>query len=503
MQHDAKHRATPTDLRWVSHRWAALAVGLSTVVYVVWTQTELGGVAVTRAFSDISIGVAAAAAGFAAVAAWRRQAGWPGRSWLLIGIGMLAWALGEAIWTTYEVFLAREVPFPSSADAGFLLLYPFALVGLVAMLDFHRRALRTLFDSFMVAGSLLYVSWPLVLEPTYQAGGQGLFARSIALAYPIGDIILATMAFVLLSQLARQTRGTLALTGAGMLGLAVADSGFAYLTTHGAYASASVIDPGWFVGFLVIALAAWRLRGAAAAPRRREAAPLLVALPYVPLAAAMVTSIVVEFTRGSMGVFLYVTLMILVVLVVLRQLLTLRENLALTRALRNLAFHDPLTGLANRSLLHQRTELAVERQRREQDWVGVLYVDLDDFKQVNDQLGHLVGDALLVEVAGRLRRCVRPPDTVARLGGDEFAVLLDGLAAERDAMVVGQRIVAALAEPCTLDNHTVRISASVGVAIQRQGAGPDLLRQADAAMYDAKLGGKNGLVCFDPGLRAA
>jgi diguanylate cyclase (GGDEF)-like protein len=472
---------------------------------------------VTLAFSDIIIGLASAAAGLACVAAARRQVGWPSRGWLLIGVGMLCWAVGEAVWTGYEVVLGREVPFPSLADAGFLLMVPLTLVGMAAMLNFQRSALRTLLDAFMVAGSLLFVSWPIVLEPTYRAGGQGLFARSIALAYPIGDIIVASMAFVLLSQTARQARGTLALAGAGMLGLAVADSGFAYLTVHEAYSSASIIDPGWFIGFLLIALAGLRTYHTGAASGQRHDAPLLVALPYFPLAAALVTATMVQVTRGTLGTFLYMALMFLVACVVLRQLVTLQENRTLTRRLhstvndlrrteeelRHLAYYDPLTGLANRAMLQERTERAAERQRREATSVGVLYIDLDNFKQVNDRLGHPAGDALLVMAADRLRACTRPHDTIARIGGDEFVMLLDGLASERDAELTAQRVVAELVAPFTIDGRTVNISASVGVAVQRSDSGDagDLLRDADIAMYNAKFSGKNNLVCFDSVLR--
>ena len=124
--------------------WPALAAAALVVIYVVWIETSLGGTAVTLAFSDIVIGLAAAVAGVACVAASRRQEGWPGRGWLLIGIGMFSWAVGEAIWTGYEVVLGREVPFPSLADAGFLLMVPLTLVGMAAMLNFQRSAMRCL-----------------------------------------------------------------------------------------------------------------------------------------------------------------------------------------------------------------------------------------------------------------------------------------------------------------------------------------------------------------------
>jgi diguanylate cyclase (GGDEF)-like protein len=499
--------------RW----WPAVAATVLVVIYVVWTRANLGGAAVTLAFSDIVIGVAAAAAGVACVAASRRQVGWPGRGWLLIGLGMFFWAAGEAIWTGYEVVLGREVPFPSLADAGFLLMVPLTLVGMAAMLDFQRSAVRTLLDAFMVAASLLFVSWPTVLEPTYQAGGQGLFARTIALVYPIGDIVVASTAFVLLSQTGRQARGTLALAGAGMLALAVADSGFAYLTAHEMYSSAGIIDLGWLVGFLLIWLAgvgAYRT-GAGSAPRRD--APQLVALPYVPLVAGLVTATIVQFSRGTLGTFLYVALMSLVGCVILRQLVTLQENRVLTgrlhvtvrdlrhteEELRHLAYHDPLTGLANRAMLQEHTERAASRPSRENTSMGIVYIDLDNFKRVNDRLGHSAGDALLMMAADRLRGCTRPSDTVARIGGDEFVVLLDSFAVDRNAEAVAERIVAELAQPFTLNGHTVNISASVGVAVERSGfhSAGDLLRDADIAMYNAKFSGKNTLVCFDSVLR--
>jgi diguanylate cyclase (GGDEF)-like protein len=498
-----------------TEHWPTIAVGCLAVVYVVWTQAELGGPFVTLAFSDIIIGLAAGAAGVACVAASRRQGGWPGRGWLLIGLGMLSWALGEAVWTYYEVVLSIEVPFPSLADPLFLLMVPLTLVGMAARLNFQRAVLRTLFDGVMVSGSLLFISWPTVLEPTYRAGDQTLFERNLALAYPIGDIVVASMAFVLLSQTPRQARGTWALAGIGMLGLAVADSGFAYLTAHEAYSSASVIDPGWFIGFLLIALAGWRMYRTGASAETRHDGPRLVMLPYVPLAAAIVSSTVLQVTRGTLSTFLYALLMFLVICVVLRQLVTLRENLTLTRRLhttveeltetegklRHLAYRDPLTGLANRAMLQESTERAVERQRTEQSSLGIVYVDLDDFKAVNDRLGHAAGDALLVMAAQRMRDCTRSTDTVARLGGDEFVVLLPGLTNEADAEFLARRLVDELSRPFLIGDQSVQIGASVGVAVQPAGVVGDPLREADIAMYNAKFSGKNSVVCFDSMLR--
>ncbi len=189
------------------------------------------------------------------------------------------------------------------------------------------------------------------------------------------------------------------------------------------------------------------------------------------------------------------------------------ERNRLARQLAHQAFHDPLTGLANRALFLDRLGHALGRRAaaREGDAaeaVAVVYVDLDDFKTVNDSLGHAHGDALLREVAERLRRATRGCDTVARLGGDEFAVLLEGMAGARDAAVVVERVLATLAHPVALGEgaaaRVVRAGASVGVAYARGGETAEgLLRDADVAMYRAKGAGKGRHAVFEPAMHAA
>ena len=152
------------------------------------------------------------------------------------------------------------------------------------------------------------------------------------------------------------------------------------------------------------------------------------------------------------------------------------------------ALHDPLTGLANRALFVDRLSRALGATAREREPVAVLFIDLDDFKAVNDSLGHAAGDRLLVALGQRVRACLRPGDTVARFGGDEFAVLLEETA--REAETVAARIRETLHEPLNLEGEVIRVSASVGIAISDgmlSNDGPeDLLRSADASMYRAK-----------------
>jgi diguanylate cyclase (GGDEF)-like protein/PAS domain S-box-containing protein len=168
------------------------------------------------------------------------------------------------------------------------------------------------------------------------------------------------------------------------------------------------------------------------------------------------------------------------------------------------ALHDVLTGLPNRALFADRLDQALARSRRSGRSVAVLFCDLDRFKVVNDSLGHDVGDRLLVEVAGRLRRALRPGDTVARFGGDEFTILCEDLASPDEAIAVAERVAATIARPVELDGEEVVVTASIGVAVGGSGSDdPDaLVRDADTAMYRAKGGGRDRWVLFDERMRA-
>ncbi len=203
------------------------------------------------------------------------------------------------------------------------------------------------------------------------------------------------------------------------------------------------------------------------------------------------------------------------------------DRKALEQQLTHQAFHDPLTGLANRALFNNRLAHALSRQNRTGESLAVLILDLDDFKVVNDSLGHHAGDDLLVAVAARLAATVRTADTAARLGGDEFAVLLDGDADRTQAAALAQRLVECLAAPLDVAGHQLYAQASVGVALSagtptfvHDGTvpvpvpvadgdtaavryGDELLRAADVAMYAAKGGGKARYEVFEPGLHAA
>jgi diguanylate cyclase (GGDEF)-like protein len=168
------------------------------------------------------------------------------------------------------------------------------------------------------------------------------------------------------------------------------------------------------------------------------------------------------------------------------------------RRLEFLAHHDILTGLPNRAMFQERAREAVAHARRHDKTAAVLFIDLDNFKQVNDSLGHDVGDGLLKSIAARLRGCVRGDDFIARIGGDEFCVLLQDIADPREAAAVAQKLVHELGKPCLVERHEVYSGASIGIACVPQDGQdvPTLLRLADAAMYRAKQAGRNGYQFF-------
>ncbi len=484
---------------------------------------------------------AVVAAAVACAGAAHRRQGRQRRAWLLLSLGTASWALGQVVWTYYEVVLGREVPFPSLADVGFVAFPLVTAVGLLSWWGSRDGAVawgRDLLDGAIIAGSLVALSWVTTLGAVVGAGGENWLSISLSLGYPIGDVVLATLVLLALARDDRDERGTLLLVAAGLGGLALADSAYVYLVTVGSYSSGDLISVGWATGFLLVAAGALLVRAddqGARAPRhraRREAAiqaptRLRIVLPYLPLSAAalaicarLVSAPVTPLVELGIGIAL-------TSLVMVRQFLAMTENhrllaeLAVVRdQLQHQALHDPLTGLANRALFADRVGHALAQPDAE---VGVLFCDLDDFKVVNDELGHDAGDMLLRLVAERLLSCVRPADTVARLGGDEFAILLERA---DDAGEVADRVVRAVDEPYPLHNTLVHASVSVGVA-QESGTSrrparerlrivpadvgttstlaprrppsddalvQQLLRRADQAMYAAKAAGKGRAV---------
>jgi diguanylate cyclase (GGDEF)-like protein len=434
-------------------------------------------------------------------------------SWLAATTGF--WVVGEAIWIWYLVFRNASPPSPGVADAIYLLVVPLAVVGIIQLgigKDGARRGLRFALDGVVIAVSLLFVSWATSLGIIYRLSGGPLLARIVDISYPATDILMATTALAALSRTRVERRTPLALLGLGMVAFSVSDSAYSYFAYTNRYIA--VLDVGYVIGYVLLACAA--VVSNRDDPAETEPAPpgrSQLLLPYVPVAFAVATAVSKAVNGGRFDATLVGTGFVLLACVFVRQLITLLDNRRLAEQLQQTvsqlrsretqlayqASHDPLTGLANRVLFADRIDRALERQRRNETAVAVMVCDLDDFKTINDTLGHLVGDEVLRIVADTLSEAVRGTDTIARLGGDEFGVVLEDLESPATACEVAVRMTEALASPVTIAGHQVATSASIGIAIAGDPgeSSESLQRAADLALYDVKANGKGTYSVFD------
>ena len=505
---------------------------LAAAALAVFTVVVFGGVVSDRAAVLISNAGQCLAPSLAALAclgaARRAEAPSERRAWRLLGGSALSWAAGQVIWTGYEAS-DLAAPFPSLADAGFLLAVPLALAAVwtLAARSSTPSHLVDALDGLIIAGSLLSISWPLVLGPSWRAEMEGPFTLALSLAYPVGALVVATSVLMAIMRIgARRTTVPLPAIGVALLTLGLADSIFVWSTLQNNEQDVSPADLGWTGGYLILFLAALAFPRAGRRSTdgtNREApgaTPYLRALLPLGIAALALVVRVSFVVAGEAGdAFLQSVTVVTVALILARHLFTMRENQALTHSLEekiveltereeqlsHQAFHDPLTGLANRRLFTDRVEHALSRSRRTGERTAVLFIDLDDFKVVNDSLGHGAGDRLLVAVGNRLTGCVRPGDTVARLGGDEFGVLLEEVRSDAEPDQVADRILAALDVPFPVDGRQVFTRASIGMAfaeLEEQATGDHLLADADVALYAAKASGKARLRRFEDAMRA-
>ena len=425
-------------------------------------------------------------------------------AWVLLGLSALSWGLGQTVWDWYQIVRNVQVPFPSFADAGYLIAVPLAIGGVLALPVANERArthVRTVLEGLTIGTALLIISWDTTLGAVYKAGADSTLAMVLSLLYPLSDVAIITMILVRISRVAHSGRAPLILIAGGLAAAAVADSSFAYSTAAGTYGAGNVLDSGWIVGYSLIALAALYSithphRGSA--PRTLPSL-LGVLLPYPPVVAAVGVVIGERVLAGPVS-FTFITVFVLVGLVLVRQYLLLQDNTRLfalltarERELHHQANHDALTGLVNRSYFGEAVARALLLGDELRTHCAVLFIDLDEFKSVNDSHGHGIGDQVLTIAAERLRRSLRPSDIAARLGGDEFAVLIEHAPDQRHLAAVAGRILQSLREPIVVNDLVLSARGTIGIAIAEGSADTcdELLRRADVAMYAAKREGKD------------
>jgi diguanylate cyclase (GGDEF)-like protein len=424
------------------------------------------------------------------------------RAWRFIALGAASFLSADLCYYILEA-VSDQTPFPSPADALFLSMYPLVIAGLAVLLRKASpgRDLAGVVDAGMVAVATFAVLGVLIMDRYLVNDTLGLAGRLISIAYPVMDVALVAVA-VRLAGTVHLRHPSYALLTTGLLSLLVADTIYGVLNSAGLFQTGGVADAFWLGFYSLIGAAALH----PAIARKVEPRPVRIGVTKARLAGMCLVVVAVPVINLIWGkpidkVLMNVSAIIMFLLVLVRMmgLMTVVQTNE-QRALHD-ARHDALTGLANRVLFGERVEQFV---RQPSDGVvAVLFVDLDDFKVVNDSLGHAVGDELLITVSERLRACVRDVDVVARLSGDEFAILLESAVDRQDAIGVAQRAQNALAEPIELGEREVLISASVGICVERRSEverADVLLRAADVAMYRAKRKGKGRFEFFEPGM---
>ena len=500
----------PGNRRWWAAALAILVVTGSLVGALLHASQEA-----SLWIDDLAELVAPLAAAAACVFAARHQRGRSRAGWALVGASAATWAAGQAAWSWLELIAHQENPFPSVADIGYVGAVPLLLVGLFILPAWPAGGagakLRAFSDGLLVAGGLLLISWHTVLGSIAASPSDSALAQALSLTYPTGDVVVVTVLLVMSSRALPGVRGGIMLLAAGLGLIAVSDSTFAYQQAQNAFGSGSVIDMGWVAGYLFVGLAALYAVSrpvAAATPAAPRWRSLLV--PYIPIPVALVFTVHERLTDGRISTFTLACAAAIIVLILGRQALAVLENVQLLRRvdaneteLHHRAEHDPLTDLANRSTFIRRVDARL---------LGaapgcihaVLFVDLDDFKQINDSLGHAVGDQAIVDVGRRLQSCMRGCDLVARFGGDEFAILLTDLAGVGQLVSIAERLIETLNQPFLTSDMRAAVHGTIGVAIAEAGDdAAELLRRADIAMYAAKAAGKGLFGIFEPSMHVA
>ncbi len=491
----ARLRTTP--------KLAAIAVVLAVVLaYSAWLLGRWSGTS-ALAFAtntDTLMLVLATAAGFAAAATARRSHGREHAAWVSLSIGLTSFAVGAAIWRYYKIIGIG--PFPSVADAAYLVLPVTVATALFLLTPTLSPTSRTLLilDGLIVASSFTIVAWAGVLDEVWPSHTPDEAKVAVSMTYPVLDAAVLTVAVMVLARARPGQRLTFALLTLAMTAIAISDGAFVYLSTHHRSTSIPVLDIGWLAGcalFIAAAIAGRRFSYYESVVAQRPSA-MSVWLPFVPVGAAAV-AMFLESADDLKAAPIIVAGVLLLAGFLARQLLVMSQNHRLLATVAEQALRDPLTGVGNRIVFRDHLNHAMQMRRRDGLSVGVLVMDIDDFKVVNDTLGHPVGDELLSLVAERIVGTVRPGDIVARLGGDEFAVLIEGRVDH--SQLIAHHVVEAFDQPFVLDGQDVLIRPSVGLAVAEADepdlTPEDLLKRADIAMYSAKRSRTGGVHTFN------
>ena len=403
-------------------------------------------------------------------------------AWLLVGIGVLAWALGN-LYYTVVLYDMESPPIPSPADAGFLLFPLLAMIGVLALVRARTRDVpKTLWtDGSIAALAVTAVSAAIVFETAYGGVEGKPLAVATTLAYPLTDLMLLGVAVGALASTGWRLDRTWVMLALGIGAFWLADSLYLVQTVKGTYSAPAWFDIGWTLGLLLVALASWQ--------------PPVVHRPFRPDGLRFI-SVPLGFGAVGLGMLIYGCLTrmnpvavglsaLSLVAVMARLMQTFGENVAMLQTSRDEALTDALTGLGNRRALARELAELLPDADDARPLVLVLF-DLDGFKHYNDTFGHPAGDALLVRLGGNLATYLSGRGRAFRMGGDEFCALFE------PGNEVADPIIAGAATALTEHGEGFNVTSSYGAIVLPREAqdATEALRIADQRMYAQKNAGR-------------
>jgi diguanylate cyclase len=407
-------------------------------------------------------------------------------AWLAMAAGVILYTMADLVYLFHDENL-KPIPSPAPSDAFFLSCNAAFIVGfaILTQSSFGRVHASVRLDGAIAGLAIAAVAGVIWFEPMLDLSGRP-FQAAVDLAYPVCALVLLVLLVAGLAPHRYRPNWTTVLLMIGVAWSVVGSVIFLKESAAGTYVAGTLLEETWLLSFFFIGLAA-SVRDRRRSGGRRAPVSLPAGIAVVPVVFGVVSlgvlatslyrhdsSVVVTFAIAALG------------LVICRMAMTLREVRHSTANHQD-ARTDYLTGLPNRRAFLERLESTLFSEQRATGYAGVLLVDLDGFKEVNDALGHTAGDELLCVVAKRFEQRLGNRGVLARIGGDEYACACP-VTGEEDLVAIARDLSQALSDPCVLDGMSVRVGASIGVAVSRPGAktNGELLRCADVAMYEAK-----------------
>lgn len=408
-----------------------------------------------------------------------RRAGARRRSVALLAAGVSAFAGGNVLFVVAAAH-DRTLPFPSTADIGYLCFYPLVLAAITVTVRREHRAVRgSVWLDSVLGGLGAAAALAVVLERVFDQAAGSPLAVGVALAYPIFDLLLVAVVVGVIALHGRRVQRHWLPLLVGLVLFAAADAVYALRVAANAYSVGTPLDALWAIALALITV--WSRARPAGSDATGTEQPVALAVPVLATAASL--CVLITASRTHVSTLAVGLSSLTLVAAAIRTQLAFRQVRRLAD-MRLQATTDHLTGLPNRRAFYSHIKMQLERADAVQ---ALLLLDLDKFKEVNDSLGHHIGDQLLIEVGMRLSEQLRDGDLLARLGGDEFAVLLADTNRDQ-AVSVAVKLRVALAEPFVLGGLSMCTDASIGIALAPE-HGTEvgvLMRRADIAMYKAK-----------------